>query len=249
MSDIQDSKMDALLNIYKSPGISSARAVAMVKRILGPIAKKVGHAGTLDLEAEGVLPILINGATKYANMFFDARKEYSFVVKFGARTSTADASGSMIDSTLHLPSAKECMEVCQYFLGEIEQIPPAFSAIKVNGVPSYKLARQDKICAPLKARSVHIYHLTCLGYNEADATAHYVTECSKGTYVRSLAEDIALKLHSLGFITFLQRTRVGIFTAQAAVNIMDCSNMESKEEARQLLQDKCLRLEDFLASS
>ena len=123
--------MDGWLNIYKPRGISSARAVAIVKRILGH--PKTGHTGTLDLEAEGVLPLAIGEATKLVKFLMDAKKSYIFNIKFGAQTDTGDASGKVIASTDVLPTQEECESICERFIGTVTQIPPKFSALKVGG--------------------------------------------------------------------------------------------------------------------
>ncbi|MGV2432849.1 MAG UNVERIFIED_CONTAM: hypothetical protein LVQ98_06000 [Rickettsiaceae bacterium] len=126
------------LNIYKPPAVSSAKAVALIKRLVGK--RKVGHAGTLDLEAEGILPIAIGEATKLIQFMMDARKSYRFKVQFGARTDTADHSGQITETTDYIPSEIEAKNVVKT-LGKIWQMPPAYSALKIKGVPAYALAR------------------------------------------------------------------------------------------------------------
>ena len=201
------------LNLYKPLGISSAGLVAKVKRALGKNVK-VGHTGTLDLEAEGVLPIAVGEATKLVQFLMDARKTYRFTVKFGATTDTGDRVGKVTATCEKIPSHKECMDVCEKFVGVITQVPPKYSALKISGVPAYKLAREGK--APeMKPRQIEVYSLQCTGYTNGTAT--YVTDVSKGTYIRTLAEDISLCLQSLGFVLELARTKVGIFTEETSV--------------------------------
>lgn len=134
--------MDGWLNLYKPRGISSAKAVAIVKKYFRN--SRIGHTGTLDLEAEGVLPIAIGQATKLVNILIDSLKEYVFAIQFGAQTDTGDLAGKIIKKTDIIPTEKECLDVCHKFIGKIEQIPPVYSALKINGVRAYKLARQNK---------------------------------------------------------------------------------------------------------
>jgi len=204
------------LNLYKPIGISSAGAVAIVKRAFGKNTK-VGHTGTLDVEAEGVLPIAIGEATKLVQFLMDARKTYRFTVKFGSTTDTGDKAGRVVGTCDKIPAHEECVSVCEKFIGVITQIPPKFSALKISGVPAYKLAREGK--APeMKPRNIEIFSLECTGYDGSDGAATYVAEVSKGTYIRTLAEDISLYLQSLGFVIELARTKVGSFNESDAIN-------------------------------
>jgi tRNA pseudouridine55 synthase len=234
--------MNGWINIYKPRGISSARSVSMVKRAFK--GDKVGHTGTLDLEAEGVLPIAIGEATKLVSILIDAKKQYAFTVKFGTKTDTADSAGKIIGTTKYIPSKEECDQVCFKFLGVIEQTPPAYSALKVGGQRAYKLAREGKD-VQLAKRNVTIYNLQCTSYNKEQGTADYLCECSKGTYIRTLAEDISLSLQSLGFVVELRRLKVGMFDADSAIDISRYAELNLAEVTK-LLQDKCLRVEGVL---
>lgn len=234
--------MNAWLNLYKPKGISSARAVALVKKIFP--GSKIGHTGTLDLEAEGVLPIAIGQATKLVSLLIDAKKKYVFTVKFGAKTDTADFAGKVIATSPNIPTKKECVDICPKFIGAISQIPPAYSALKVEGVRAYKLARDNKE-VKLTKREINIYKLECLAYDENQRAATYAVECSKGTYVRTLAEDIALSLQSLGFVIELRRIKVGMFDEQDSINVSSFLGVPL-EEAVLLLKSKCLKIEDVL---
>ncbi|RTK92056.1 MAG: tRNA pseudouridine(55) synthase TruB [Rickettsiales bacterium] len=234
--------MNSWLNIYKPRGISSAHTVAMVKKAFREY--KVGHTGTLDLEAEGVLPMAIGEATKLVSILIDAKKQYQFTVKFGAKTDTADNSGKIIDSCEYIPTKKQCEDICAKFLGEIAQIPPAYSALKVNGVRAYKLARDGKE-VELKKRYIEIYDLQCIAYDESIGTATYICVCSKGTYIRTLAEDISLALQSLGYVIELRRLRVGMFDMATAVNISNCATL-TLQETKKLLLENCLKIESVL---
>ncbi len=234
--------MNGWLNLYKQKGISSAKAVHLVKTYFKKC--KIGHTGTLDLEAEGVLPVAIGQATKLVSVLMDSKKQYIFTIKFGAQTTTADSAGEVIKETNFIPLEIDCRKICDQFLGEIKQTPPAYSALKINGVRAYKLARENKIFE-LKQRSITIYDLNLLKYDPQNKTATYSVDCSKGTYVRSLAEDISLSLHSLGFVIELKRTKVGIFNEENSINILDL-NYEIFDEAWALLKNKCLRVEEVL---
>ncbi|QQV75134.1 tRNA pseudouridine synthase B [Rickettsia tillamookensis] len=226
------------LNIYKPRGISSAKLVSMVKKILGKV--KVGYAGTLDVEAEGILPLAVGEATKLIQLLIDARKTYIFTVKFGLQTDSGDYAGKVIATKDYIPSQEEAYTVCSKFIGNVTQIPPAFSALKVNGVRAYKLAREGKE-VELKPRNITIYNLKCLNFDEKNATATYYAECSKGTYIRTLAEDLALSLQSLGFVIELRRTQVGIFKEENAIHIIS-----PEEITKEFLETKSIKIEAIL---
>lgn len=228
------------VNIYKPRGISSAKAVAMIKRFFPD--RKIGHTGTLDLEAEGVLPIAIGEATKLSSYLVDTKKQYRFQIKFGARTDSADSAGKIIETTNSIPTRDQCMKVCSNFLGEIEQTPPIYSAIKVNGQRAYKLARSGQQ-VEIKKRNVHIFELECIDHDHDKAT--YVCLCSKGTYIRSLAEDISLCLQSLGYVIELARLKVGDFSHNDAINFDQLQDLEPSF-AKKFICDRVLKTEIIL---
>lgn len=228
-------QINGWLNIYKPIGISSARAVSIVKRKLGC---KVGHAGTLDVEAEGVLPLALGEATKLMSVLMSAKKEYIFTIEFGVKTDTGDKAGKTIETTKRIPNKVECIRVCGKFIGEITQVPPAFSALKINGVRSYDLAREGK-AVKLKERKIEVFSLQCIAFSGNTAT--YKVQCSKGTYIRTLAEDIALCLQSLGFVLELCRSKVGIFYETDALHIADID-----KQSKEFIENNILRVEDIL---
>ena len=234
--------MDGWLNLYKPRGISSAKAVAVVKSYFKK--SRIGHTGTLDLEAEGVLPIAIGQATKLVSILINSSKEYIFTIQFGPQTDTGDLAGKIIKKTDIIPTEDECLNVCHKFVGIIKQIPPIYSALKINGVRAYKLARQNKEFE-VNPRFITIYDLKLLCYDSHTKRATYVVNCSKGTYVRTLAEDISLSLHSLGFVVELRRTRVGIFTEENSINMFNI-NCKTFDEAHAVVKSKCLKVEDVL---
>ena len=214
----------------------------MIKKLCKP--SKVGHTGTLDLEAEGVLPIAIGEATKLTSILVDSKKQYYFTIKFGAKTDTADASGEIIETIDIIPTENNCKNICKDFIGEIEQVPPAYSAIKVNGKRSYALAREGK-AVPLSSRKIKIYDLQHVKYDSENNTASFLCTCSKGTYIRTLAEDISLCLQSLGFVIELRRLSVGNFNYKNAINISDFKLLDFADQ-KILLQNKCLKIEGVL---
>ncbi len=230
--------MDCWLNLYKPKGISSAKAVALVKKYFK--GSKIGHTGTLDLEAEGVLPIAIGQATKLVSILINSKKEYKFTIQFGAKTTTADAAGEIIETTTCLPTKNQCSKICAKFTGTIEQTPPSYSAIKIDGIRAYKLARENKKFE-IKKRLINIYDLKLLDFDPINNQATYLTECSKGTYVRTLAEDISLSLQSLGFVIELRRTKVGIFNEKNSINILDFN-----DNIADFIRSKCLKIEAVL---
>ncbi|KJV57177.1 tRNA pseudouridine(55) synthase [Orientia chuto str. Dubai] len=201
--------MNGWINLYKPAGISSAQAVSKIKRLLN--LSKVGHAGTLDVEAEGILPIAIGEATKLIQYLIEARKEYHFTMKFGAKTDSGDASGKVLQTTNYIPTYDECATITKKFIGKIVQVPPSYSALKINGVRAYNLARIGHMVV-LSPREVKIFSLELKSYDSINSTATYLTECSKGTYIRTLSQDIALCLQSLSFVVKLVRTKVGCFS-------------------------------------
>ncbi len=203
------------LAIDKPIGMTSAKVVHVVKRLTR--AKKVGHAGTLDPMATGVLPIALGEATKTMQFVTNSQKEYVFEVLFGAATDTDDAEGEVVGTCEVIPSAKEVAKVLPEFIGTIEQIPPVYSAIKVGGKRSYALARagEAKTLAP---RKVTIDALE-LVEQTAENRFRFRVACGKGTYVRALARDIAEKLGTKGHVTALRRTITGNFLEKDTISL------------------------------
>ena len=213
----------------KPLGLGSTQAVGAVKRVcreagLGKV--KVGHGGTLDPLASGILPIALGEATKLCGRMLDASKEYAFTVQFGTETDTLDLEGKVVAQSEVRPTLAQIEAVLPRFTGPIEQVPPVYSAIKVDGARAYDLARAGE-AVDLKSRSVTIHSLSvrvepgrdtsdrngCLG--EITLVAHV----SKGTYIRSLARDIARALGSVGHVTMLRRLRAGPFGLDQAISL------------------------------
>ena len=228
--------------IDKPLGLGSTNVVGWVKRALreaGEPKTRVGHGGTLDPLATGVLPIAIGEATKLAGHMLDATKAYDFTIAFGAQTDTLDLEGKVIATSEHRPTRAEVEAVLPRFTGPIEQVPPAFSALKVDGKRAYDLARAGEEVV-LKTRAVTIKSLIISHPRESGDPASLGEEekrdsrvrgndklnevtlsatVSKGTYIRSLARDIALALGSVGHVTMLRRTKAGPFTLEQAISL------------------------------
>ena len=204
------------LILDKGVGMTSTHAVAVVKR--GLSAKKAGHAGTLDPLASGILPIALGEATKTVPFVMDGRKSYVFTVAWGAETNTDDAEGEIVARTDKVPSPAEIEALLPRFTGSIQQVPPRFSAIKIQGERAYDLAR-DGEAVELQARTVEIDRLA-LVHHEGDRSV-IEADCGKGTYVRAIARDLGRALGCLGHIAALRRTRVGPFTEHDAVTVDD----------------------------
>lgn len=226
--------MHGWIILDKPVGLGSTQAVAAVKRNFreagfGKI--KVGHGGTLDPLASGVLPIALGEATKLCGRMLDASKVYDFTIKFGEETAGLDAEGEVIATSDIRPSAADIEAILPQFVGEIEQIPPAYSAIKIDGKRAYDLARAGEN-VDLKPRRITIYSLcgfmaSCdknmlTQSHEATKKVEEITlfaHVSKGTYIRSLARDIAYALGTVGHVTMLRRTKAGPFTLTQAISL------------------------------
>ena len=204
------------LNVYKPVGISSFAVVRKIKKKFQ--INKVGHGGTLDPLAEGVIPIAIGKATKLIPFINNDMKEYEFEIKWGEQTSTDDAEGETISTSSYIPSAEEIQKKLKEFIGEILQKPPRASAIKIDGKRAYKLFREDKEFE-IKEKKVFIYssEIIDLSYPQI---AKIRIKCGKGFYIRSFARDFAESLNTKGHIVFLKRTKVGKFTSKNS-NLLD----------------------------
>ena len=207
--------------VDKPQGMGSTDAVNITRRLFD--ANKNGHAGTLDPFATGVLPIAFGEATKIIPFVTDGDKTYEFTLKFGAFTNTDDVEGEITQSGGRIPSTDEILSVLSSFLGEQTQTPPAYSAIKINGQRAYKLAREGKTFE-IPVRTVYIKSLKFL--EQIDAVSfRFKVDCSKGTYVRTLGHDIALKLNTFGHLTALRRTKCGFFCIHDTILLENLKNM------------------------
>ncbi len=205
--------MDGFLNLNKPKGITSAKAVEEVKKILG--VRKAGHAGTLDPHATGVLVIGIGKATKLLPFITEREKEYVATVQLGVETDTLDPEGQIIwRAPVPQLSPEDFKKALNKFIGEIEQVPPAYSAVRVQGERLYALAREG-IWVQVRPKKVYVYELELLEFKGEEAVIRAVV--SKGTYIRALVRDIARELGTRGIVKELVRTRVGHFKIESAV--------------------------------
>lgn len=205
-------QIDGWLVIDKPYDVGSTNVVSKIKWSLSP--SKIGHAGTLDPLATGVLPIALGRATKLIPYVMDGSKTYEFQVSWGCETDTDDVAGQVVQRSDNRPTKDDIVSVLSDFTGVIEQMPPAYSALKINGRRAYDLARSGEAVS-LKARPVRIEALELLRYSQDSADFRVV--CGKGTYVRSLGRDIGRKLGCLGYITALRRVSCGPFSLQDSV--------------------------------
>jgi len=222
--------------------MTSTRAVGVLKRLF--FAQKVGHAGTLDPLATGILPIAFGEATKTVPFAVDGEKVYRFTVRWGVETTTDDAEGSVVEASDVRPTREAIENLLPTFTGEIMQVPPAFSAIKIDGQRAYDLARDGEEVV-LDPRPVVIEELLLLDVPDAD-TAVFEARCGKGTYVRALARDMGRKLGCRGHVIALRRTRVGPFVEGEAVNIEDLEDaIEAGEDLQPFLRPVEIALTDL----
>ncbi len=207
----------------KQLGMGSTTAVSAVKRILreaGEPKTKVGHGGTLDPLASGVLPIALGEATKLAGRMLDATKAYDFTIRFGEETDTLDAEGEVMATSEVRPALERVEAMLPNFTGQIEQAPPAYSALKIGGKAAYARARAGED-VELKSRPVTIHSLSVLEPSEIPKVDEITLSAtvSKGTYIRSLARDIARALGTVGHVSYLRRTRAGPFSLDQAISL------------------------------
>lgn len=222
--------MDGIINVYKEEGYTSHDVVAIIRKTLN--TKKVGHTGTLDPDAEGVLPICVGKATKLSDIIMDGQKTYRTVLKLGITTTTEDASGEVLEEKEVNVSEERISEVLKEFIGEIEQIPPMYSAIKVNGKKLYELAREGKVIER-KTRRISIYDMREVVFLDNDRI-QFDVDCSKGTYIRTLCKDIGERLGCGGHMEKLTRTRTGGFRIENALKLEEIKDLVAKNQEEQI---------------
>lgn len=233
--------INGVLLLNKARGISSNQALQQIRHLYR--AEKAGHTGVLDPLATGLLPICFGEATKFAQYLLDADKGYLATLKLGEKSNTGDAEGDIIATTSHLPSEAEFTTACQAHLGAQQQIPPMYSALKHQGKALYEYARKGlEIARP--ARDIAIYELKIEKYQLPEAKISVL--CSKGTYIRTLAEDIAQAAQSLAHLTALHRTQTAGFDISQAYLIEALEEMS--EEARESILLPCDSLVQHLPS-
>ena len=262
------------LILDKPRGLGSTQAVGLVKRVLrqgGYARTKVGHGGTLDPLAEGVLPIALGEATKLAGRMLDASKIYEFTIQFGEETDTLDTEGEVISRSDRRPPMAAVAAILEYFTGEIEQVPPVYSAIKVDGKRAYDRARAGED-VEIRTRRVTVHSLgfandrfdpelrsafqTTAGrpdpYDpsaplELAESVTLIAHVSKGTYIRSLARDIAHALGTCGHVTYLRRIKAGPFTEEQAISLDKCEEIAKGASLQDLLLPLEAGLDDIPA--
>ncbi|MGN7678506.1 MAG: tRNA pseudouridine(55) synthase TruB [Anaplasma sp.] len=203
------------LNIDKPYGMSSGGVVGKIKKMLNC---KVGHAGTLDPLATGVLPIAVGKATKVIHYAMDTLKTYRVTAQWGVQRSTDDAEGEVIGTSDLKPSAHDIEKVLGQFIGNIQQTPPAFAAIKIAGARAYDLAREGRN-VPLPSREVCVIDIKLVAADEERNSADFLIICKKGFYVRALIRDLGITLGCLGYVSALRRKEVGPFSEENAVTL------------------------------
>ena len=210
--------MDGIIVINKPKGCTSHDIVYKVKKIFN---EKVGHTGTLDPMAEGVLPILIGKGTLVSKYLINHDKKYIVELQLGIKTDTADSEGKIIEKkevNVELLSKSKIENILNMFVGKQEQVPPIYSAIKVNGKKLYEYARKGQK-VELKPRQIEIYDIKLLEYSIDEKKIKFEVFCGKGTYIRSLCEDIATKFETVGYMKSLQRIQVGDFYIEDSITI------------------------------
>ncbi len=230
------------INLYKPTNITSFKAINSIKKKFS--INKIGHAGTLDPMAEGVLPIAIGKATKIIPYISNMNKEYEFTVTWGIQTTTDDAEGKIIFESSYLPKRKEIEKKIINYIGFINQIPPNVSAVKINGKRAYKLFRENKKFT-IQPKKVFIEDL-CITDHSINKTSFKIL-CGQGFYVRSLARDLAIDLKTYGHISSLKRSKVGKFSEKNSILLDDLLKIGQTHEEINCISTTISMLDDILA--
>lgn len=218
--------MDGIIVINKEKGCTSHDIVYKIRKMFNT---KVGHTGTLDPNATGVLPILLGKGTKISKYLIEHDKEYEVVLQLGVKTTTADEEGEIIEEKEVLKESLEQLEIeriLKSFIGKIKQMPPKYSAIKVNGRKLYEYARKGQE-VEIKPREVEIYNIERTNIQKEKKQIEFKVSCSKGTYIRTLCEDIAEKMRTVGYMKELKRTKVGNFNIEQAITLGQLQEKEN----------------------
>ena len=236
------SEIQGWINLYKPKNISSFKAINKIKKKF--LLKKIGHAGTLDPLAKGILPVAIGKATKLISFVNNDIKKYYFTVSWGIQTSSDDSDGEILNRSNVFPELKEIEKIKNNFLGPVSQVPPKVSAIKINGQRAYKLFRkkQDFSISPKEVFVKKIEVLT----HKIDKTS-FSLECGKGFYIRSFARDIATQLGTLGHISSLERVKVGNFTIETSILLDDLLKIGQRLDDFNFIKTSVSMLDDILA--
>ena len=234
--------MQGILIVDKPTGWTSFDVIAKLRGILG--TRKLGHSGTLDPMATGVLPVFCGGASKAVDLQLDHTKAYRAVLKLGARTDTGDVTGTVLETAPVTAGEKELLEVLPQFVGSQMQTPPMYSAVKINGQPLYKMARQG-IEVERKARPIEIFSLE-YGGSPAENEYELTVRCSKGTYIRVLLEEIAAAMGQKGTMSALRRVAAGVYTEADAHTLEEIQ--AAKNEGPAALEALMLPVESVFGS-
>jgi tRNA pseudouridine55 synthase len=227
--------LNGVLLINKPVNLTSADIVSILKKKLNPI--KIGHTGTLDPKAQGLLIIVLGEATKLVNYFMDLPKEYIFEIQLGEQKDTDDIEGVTIAKTNHYPSYNEFIDIIPNYLGCISQTPSKYSAIKINGDRAYTLSRNN-IDFIVPSRNITIHSLKLLNYNTNTKKITFIASVSKGTYIRTLALDICKSLNTLGYLSYLNRISIGKFQNNNFISFNKINN--------DILLKSIIKIEDIL---
>ena len=233
--------MDGIIVINKPKGCTSHDIVYKVKKIFN---EKVGHTGTLDPMAEGVLPILIGKGTLVSKYLINHDKKYIVELQLGIKTDTADSEGKIIEKkevNVELLSKSKIENILNMFVGKQEQVPPIYSAIKVNGKKLYEYARKGQK-VELKPRQIEIYDIKLLEYSIDEKKIKFEVFCGKGTYIRSLCEDIATKFETVGYMKSLRRIQVGDFNIEDSITI---EQLEKNIENNEFVEKKVITIQEL----
>ena len=234
--------MNGIIIIYKPKGWTSHDIVAKVKKITG---EKVGHTGTLDPLATGVLPLLIGKGTLCSKYLMNHDKTYKVLLKLGIKKSTGDEEGDILQQEVvdeELLDEKKIKTILESFLGEQEQIPPIYSAIKVNGKKLYEYARKGQE-VKVEPRKINIYDIQLLEIDKENKEIQFKVSCSKGTYIRSLCEDISQALGTVGYMKELERTKVGDFMIEQSIPIDDLISTSKSDKSK--IEEKIIGIEEL----
>ena len=231
--------MDGIILINKPKGCTSHDVVNKIKHVFN---EKVGHTGTIDPNATGLLPILIGKGTKLSYYLINHDKEYEVVLKLGEKTDTADSEGQVIEKREvkdTMLDENNVIDSLKHFIGKQEQVPPMYSAIKIKGKKLYEYARKN-IKVEVEPRQIEIYSIELSDINKTEQTISFKVKCSKGTYIRSLCEDIAEKLGTVGYMKELNRTQVGIFNITDSISL---DELEDNKNNNDFLQKHLITIE------
>ncbi len=224
--------INGVLNVYKEAGFTSHDVVAKLRGIVKQ--KKIGHTGTLDPDATGVLPVCLGNATKLCDLLTDKDKTYEAILKLGITTDTQDTSGTVLSTSSVTATESEIREAVESFIGDYNQIPPMYSALKVNGKKLYELAREG-IEVERKARPVKILGITINWINLENHEVSMTVKCSKGTYIRTLCQDIGEKLSCGGCMSNLKRVQVGRFEIRDSLTLGEIETLVKEDRVGEVI--------------